>query len=131
MDNATIKIAQKSYEWGDIFLEEIEKWVAQADQFFEAAEAKSSLNLDSAQDLFAQGVNCLLKAFLMFNNQVAEGELATLFAQCFKINSEFEAVRDELELLATLNPGYTDNELVIDAANEIWDFVIELLPDCK
>ncbi len=51
------------------------------------------------------------------------------FKKCLEIETEFEAIREELDYFFMPELAEVDSEIICDAANEVWDFVIGLLPE--
>ncbi|MGE5582366.1 MAG: hypothetical protein ACM3X9_07490 [Bacillota bacterium] len=106
---------------------EVEDLLEEADQLYDEAEQvivkEPSVGLKKFQD----GVSNLLSAFLLVNDEKAEGDLRRLFKRCLGIEPEFAAIEDELDYIFMPHLAEADSEIICDAANEIWDFVIDLL----
>ena len=109
---------------------EVEDLLEEADQLFEQAETMIVREPGEGLQKFRTGVDCLLKAFLISRHKIPVGELKQLFFQCRQIEPEFETISDELDYFYIAKLAETDSELICDAANEVWDLVIGLIPEC-
>lgn len=109
-------------------MEYVEELVERGNELFEAAEAEIEHSRAGSAVKFREGVAQLLKAFLYLHDQNAGGSLEQLFAHCKQIDPSLEAVEEEVELLLD-DPESVDGEDLIDAANEIWDYVIDLISE--
>jgi frataxin-like iron-binding protein CyaY len=99
-----------------------------ADELMEQGEEKITVNINVGFQVFQQAIGNMFKAYLITNRQEPLGELKALFFQCQKLNEEFEAIADVVDIFINPALNETDGETITDAANEIWDFVMELLP---
>lgn len=108
---------------------EVEDLLEEADQLFEQAEAMIVKEPGEGLKKFKIGVSNLLKAFLIIHEKEPAGELKQLFMQCCEIEPEFERIRDELDYFYIPQLAESDSELICDAANEVWDLVVSLLPE--
>lgn len=108
---------------------EVEDLLEEADQLFEQAEAMIVKEPGEGLQKFRTGVSNLLKAFLLAHEKAPVGELKQLFLQCQQIEPEFETISDELDYFYIPQLAETDSELICDAANEVWDLVIGLIPE--
>ena len=108
---------------------EVEDLLEEADQLFEQAETMIVREPDEALKRFQVGVSDLLKAFLIIKQKEPVGELKQLFLQCCQIEPEFATISDELDYFYIPQLAESDSELICDAANEVWDLVISLMPE--
>jgi hypothetical protein len=108
---------------------EVEDLLEEADQLFEQAEAMIVKEPGEGLHKFHTGVTNLLKAFLIAHEKEPVGELKQLFQQCQQIEPEFETISDELDYFFIPQLAAMDSEIVCDAANEVWDLVISLMPE--
>jgi hypothetical protein len=108
---------------------EVEDLLEEADQLFEQAESMIVKEPGEGLQKFRTGVNNLFKAFLMAHEKAAIGELKQLFQQCCQIEPEFETISDELDYFFIPQLVESDSELICDAANEVWDLVLGLMPE--
>jgi len=109
-------------------LEYVESLVVRGDELFEAAEAEIEHSRAESAAKFREGVAQLLKAFLHLHEEDADDGLEQLFAACKRLEPSLEAIEDEVKLLLDA-PESVDSEDLIDAANEIWDYVIDLISE--
>jgi hypothetical protein len=100
-----------------------------ADLLFEKAEQLAPSNLPEAIRLFREGIGELYKTFILFQDKEPEGNLSELFQQCLSLNSEFEVIETEQSYFVAEDFSELDPEMIVDAANEIWDFVSGLMED--
>ena len=101
-----------------------------ADQ--DLAEAELVLEQDylAGVKLFQVGIGKLCQAYLYSKQQNEIPEvLKELFQKCLVVNSEFEAVQEEFVSLIEAVENHQAAEILIDTVNEIWDFVIDLIPE--
>ncbi|HBF37623.1 MAG TPA: hypothetical protein DDW50_09910 [Firmicutes bacterium] len=108
---------------------EVEDLLEESDQLFEQAEEMIVREPGEALQKFQVGVSNLLKAFLIVNKKEPVGELKQLFFQCCQVEPQFETIRDELDYFYIPQLAESDSELICDAANEVWDLVISLMPE--
>ncbi len=108
---------------------EVEDLLEEADQLFEQAEAMIVKEPGVGLQKFQVGVSNLLKAFLIVHEKIPVGELKQLFLECCRIEPEFETISDELDYFYIPQLAESDSELICDAANEVWDLVISLMPE--
>jgi hypothetical protein len=107
----------------------IDELFDKAESLFEKAEESASGNLSEAVLLFRQGIENLYRAFILFNDAEPRGGLDELFKQCLSLEPEFEVIDTEQGYFAAGDASLSDEETMIDAANEIWDFVYGLLEE--
>ena len=107
----------------------VQDLLEEADLLFEQAEAMIVKEPDEGLHKFQAGVSKLLQGFLIAHGKEPVGELKQLFQQCQEIESEFETVRDELDYFFIPQLAAMDSEIICDAANEVWDLVIGLIPE--
>jgi hypothetical protein len=110
-------------------LKSIDDLLDEANSLIEDAEQKLETDFSGSTALFQQGISNLCKAYLLANDQDAQGDLKTLFFQCKQINPEFGYIEEELEYFLAPDPVGTDKEITCDAANEIWDFFLSVMPE--
>ncbi|HBE79079.1 MAG TPA: hypothetical protein DDW65_15090 [Firmicutes bacterium] len=108
---------------------EMEDLLEEADQLFEQAEEMIVKEPGEGLQKFRTGVGNLFKAFLLSREKMPLGEIKQLYTQCREIEPEFETIRDELDYLFIPKLAETDSELICDAANEVWDLVISMMPE--
>jgi hypothetical protein len=108
---------------------EVGELLEEADQLFEQAEAMIVKEPGEGLQKFRTGVSNLLKAFLIIHEKAPLGELRELFMQCRQIEPEFETISDELDYFYIPKLAEMDSEIICDAANEVWDLVIGLMPE--
>jgi hypothetical protein len=106
-------------------MDEVAKLIEQADVLFEKAEMMVEETPEEGRQLFLEGISLLLRGFLTAGAMETDGGLNELLARCKQAEPEFETVETEFELLQ--NAAADDGERITDAANEIWDFVIDLV----
>lgn len=109
-------------------MKSVDTLLEEADVLMERGEEKIAVDLNAGYQVFQQAAANMLKAYLITNRQEPLGDLKALYFQCQKHNAEFEAIEDVMDILADPEPGELDGETITDAANEIWDFVMELFP---
>lgn len=109
-------------------MKSVDAILAEADELLEHGEEKIVANVGAGYKLFQQAIANMLKAYLITNQQEPLGDLKALFFQCQKHNAEFEAVEDVMTIFTDLDPAELEGETVTDAANEIWDFIMEMFP---
>ena len=80
---------------------------------------------EQGRRLFLEGISNLLRGFLAASETETDGGLSELFFRCKQVEPEFETVEAEVDLL--LDAETEDVEKITDSANEIWDFVIDLV----
>lgn len=100
----------------------------EADELLERGEAKILTDPGVGYQLFQQAISNLFKVYLSNNGQEPLGDLKALFFQCQKYNAEFDVIEDVMGIFIEPVRNELDNETIIDAANEIWDFVMDMLP---
>lgn len=108
-------------------MDEIDQLIELTDSLFAEGEAKSEADFAASLAAFRQGISSLFSAFLM-DNEVAVPKQVTLrelFTNCSALEPEFEAIEAEVDWIEY--PESDDSEELVDMANEIWDFVIDLL----
>jgi hypothetical protein len=108
---------------------EVEDLLEEADQLFEQAEEMIVKEPGEGLQKFRNGVSNLFKAFLISHGKMPLGEIKQLYFQCREIEPEFETIGDELDYLFIPQLAETDSELICDAANEVWDLVIGMMPE--
>ena len=108
---------------------EVEDLLEEADQLFEQAEMMIVKEPGEGLHKFQIGVSNLLKAFLIIHQKAPVWELKQLYNQCCQIEPEFETISDELDYFYIPQLAESDSELICDAANEVWDLVIGLMPE--
>jgi len=106
----------------------VEELVRKADKLFEAAEDRLGDSLAESAGLFREGVVRLFEAFLLANDSPAIGESADLYRRCREIDPDFAAIAAEAQYLNAPVTELNEEDLA-DAANEIWDFVIDLISE--
>lgn len=109
-------------------MKSVDALLAEADELLERGEEKIVVNANEGYQVFQQAIANMLKAYLMTNHQEPLGDLKALFFQCQKHNAEFEVIEDVMDVFTGSGPHEMDEETITDAANEIWDFVMEMLP---
>lgn len=107
---------------------QVEQLLDEAEVLFEKAEEQSETNLDAGLEYFRQGIANLCRAFLTVNGQEPLGDLRALYFQCRKLEPEFETIDEVMDYFIDPDSGMDDPEICNDAANEIWDFIVSLLP---
>jgi HEPN domain-containing protein len=111
--------------------------ISEADDLMEVAEEKVERQFYSAYPLMQQAIENLFKAFLMAGGQKLKGisglgaklasNVGVLFEHCRGLAPEFETIEEIVGYFTHEAPSAPDPETISDAANEIWDFVIDLL----
>ncbi|HEX3046669.1 MAG TPA: hypothetical protein VHY08_18075 [Bacillota bacterium] len=110
--------------------------ISEADELMEEAEEKIYHQFSEAYPLMRQAIDNLFKAFLIAGGVKVKGgsgfthparNLEVLFEQCRRLAPEFETIEELTGYFTKEAPLNSDPELISDAANEIWDFVIDLL----
>lgn len=109
-------------------MKSVDALLAEADELLERGEEKIVANVNMGYQVFQQAIANMLKAYLMTNHQEPLGDLKALFFQCQKHNADFEAIEDVMDVFIEPEPNEMDGETITDAANEIWDFVMETFP---
>jgi hypothetical protein len=109
-------------------MKSVDVLLAEADELLERGEEQIVTNVSAGYQVFQQAIANLFKAYLIRNHQEPLGDLKALFFQCQKQNSEFEAIEDGMSLFTETGINEIDGETVTDAANEIWDFIMEMFP---
>ncbi|TCL56039.1 hypothetical protein EDC14_105220 [Hydrogenispora ethanolica] len=109
----------------------IEVLIDEADQCLAQAEKESGKDLARSLQLLQQGVGKLLQAYLIANEKRSPTRLREQFELCQQIEPDFASIEEELEYLLSVNPKEAEAEDVIDTANEIWDFVTDLLENSE
>ncbi len=109
-------------------MKSVDALLDEADELLERGEEKIAIDVGQGYKVFQQAIVKLLKAYLITNHQEPLGDLKALFFQCQKHNSEFEAIEEVMALFAETDPNELDGETITDAANEIWDFIMETFP---
>lgn len=109
----------------------VDELLAEADTALTRAETQVSSHPQESCKQFQTGASCLCRAYLMTQgmDNPDTGTLASLFQQCLTKNEEFESIRDEINYLNNSDLAELDGDVLCDAANEIWDFIIDLLPE--
>jgi hypothetical protein len=99
-----------------------------ADELLAEAEGRPEAAPQEIRVSLQKGIAVLCAALLKQYDREIDGELPELFRRCLEINADLEAVAAEVEWL--IGPGEPDDdtEELIDAANEIWDFMIAIFP---
>lgn len=105
-----------------------EALLEEADELLTLGEEKIVTDTAAGYQVFQRAMGNLLKAYLITHHQEPLGDLKALFFQCQKLNSEFEAIEDVMAILMEPAPNELDGETVTDAANEVWDFIMEIQP---
>jgi hypothetical protein len=108
---------------------EVEDLLEEADQLFDQAEEMIVKEPGEGLQKFHTGVTNLFKAFLIAHEKEPVGELKQLFLQCQAIEPEFQTISDELDYFFIPQLAESDSEMICDAANEVWDLVISVLPE--
>ena len=106
----------------------IEALAEQADQLFEQAEMIAETTPKESLMLFRKGIDLMFHAYFRMKQIDFKGDLGEIFQKCLEIEPEFEAIADAVADLTEDNQA-VDAEAMVDAANEIWDFVTELISD--
>lgn len=106
-------------------MDEVAKLIERADVLFEKAEMMVEEAPEQGRQLFLEGIAALLRGFLAASGIETDGGLNELFVRCKQVEPEFETVEAEVDLL--LDAETEDVEKITDSANEIWDFVIDLV----
>jgi len=107
-------------------LELIEK----ADQALAEAENLVLNDYETSVTFFRSGITKLCQAYLLSQKQTEFPEdLLILFQKCLVVNSEFEEIAVEFELFFGAIVVKEDPEILIDIVNEIWDFIVDLIPE--
>jgi hypothetical protein len=109
-------------------MKSVDALLAEADELLERGEEKIVVNVNAGYQVFQQAIANMLKAYLMTNHQEPLGDLKALFFQCQKHNAEFEVIEDVMDVFTGSEPTEMDGETITDAANEIWDFIMEMFP---
>jgi hypothetical protein len=109
-------------------MKSIEALLDEADELLEAGEAKIVLNAATGYQMLRQAISNLSKAYLIANGREPLGDLKALFFQCRKLNPEFEMIEDGMIVFADPDHSELDSETIVDTANEIWDFIMGILP---
>lgn len=113
----------KSVEW-------VESLVQRANQLFDEAEKLGETSAAECGRKFREGINQLLRAFLYLHDANAAGDCLELFEACRRLDPEFDTIEPEIRLVAT--EGFVmaaDADELADAANEVWDFIIDLISE--
>ena len=105
----------------------IEVLIDEADQLLAQAEREKGRDLPKSLRIIHQGLGKLLQAFLVANDRRSPSGLKEQFELCMEIEPEFVSVEDEMDFLLSVVPEEVESEDVIDTANEVWDFMIDLL----
>lgn len=108
-------------------MKKVEDLIEKANELFEQAEMVGENSLENAHNLFLRGITYLLQAFLTSNAVESLGSLNELFNECKLVKPEFEAIEEQLASLVDTDLATTNLEAIIDSANEIWDFIIDLV----
>ena len=108
-------------------MKKVQNFVEEANSLFEQAETVIESSLETGYDLFLRGIALLLRAFLAANAIDSTGTLRELFDECKQLEEEFEDIEDEFDALINADLSFNDAEDISDSANEIWDFVIDLV----
>jgi hypothetical protein len=110
-------------------MKKVQELLEEANGLFEQAEITVEETPETGGLLFLQGISLLFKAFLYSNGVEGTDDLLGLFHECQQLEPDFEAIETELECLLEINYDHMEPEDLIDAANEIWDFVIDFMSD--
>lgn len=114
--------------WGVVTISAtIDVLIDEADQCLAQAEKESAKDLARSLQLIQQGVGKLLQAYLITNEKRSPTRLREQFELCQQLEPDFASIEEELEYLLSVNPQEAEAEDVIDTANEVWDFVTDLL----
>ena len=128
INNSVDKVCEKQKRW-IIQMDAIDELFDKADVLFEKAEILAATDLAGAVRLFQEGIGELYKAFILFSEGEPKGNFGELYHQCLGLNSEFDVIETEQGYFVTDDLSQLDPETVVDAANEIWDFVSGLLEE--
>ncbi len=109
-------------------MKSIDDLLDEADKLLTAGEERIIQNKAAGYQMLRQAISNLYKAYLFTNSQEPLGDLRALFFQSHKLNPEFEMIEEEMLIFADTDPGENDSESIIDSANEIWDFIMGILP---
>lgn len=82
----------------------------------------------SAADLFREGLSVLFRAFLIMEGEDIKGNFLELYQKCRQIAPEFEEIEDDIDFINQVTIDDNPEDLV-DAANEVWDFVTEYISE--
>lgn len=110
-------------------MKKVQELVEEANGLFEQAEAVVESSVETGHELFLRGIAYLLRAFLVANGVEGSGTVNELFRECKHLEAEFENIEEELESLINADFSFNDAEDINDSANEVWDFVIDLVTD--
>lgn len=105
----------------------IEVLIDEADQLLAQAEKETEKDLSHGLKLIRQGIGKLLQAYLTANDKIPATGLRDQFDACLQLEPDFVSIEDEVEYLLTVVPEEVEPEEVVDTANEVWDFIIDLL----
>ncbi len=108
---------------------EVEDYLEEADQLFQDGERMIVREPVEGLKRFQQGVTYLLQGYLVSQDGEPGSDLKAVFEQCKQLEPEFESIEGELDYFFMPQLAEVDSEIVCDAANEIWDFVIGLIPE--
>lgn len=111
-------------------MEWVETLVQRANQLFDDAERLGGESGVESGVKFREGISQLLKAFLYLHDANAAGDYLELFEACRRIEPDFERIESEIRLVGAADPlEYGSEDDLADAANEIWDFLIDLISE--
>ncbi|HYH02732.1 MAG TPA: hypothetical protein VEC37_06490 [Bacillota bacterium] len=110
-------------------MKKVQNLVEEANGLFEQAEVAVESSLENGHDLFLRGITLLFRGFLAANGIDSNGTISESFAECKQLEEEFEDIEEELDALINADLSFNDAEDISDSANEIWDFVIDLVTD--
>ncbi len=105
----------------------LEMLIDEADQLLAQAEKEVTKSLSRSCQLVNQGVGKLLQAYLILNEKRPPVGLREQIELCLDLEPDFVSIEAELEYLSTANPEAINAEDLIDTANEVWDFLTDLL----
>lgn len=107
-------------------MELVEDLVSRADELFSLGETENEI--EKLVSKFRDGIVNLLKALLAYHQQDVDESFSQLVKACLNVEPDLVEIEMELQMFA---PGIelagVDKEELIDSANEICDWVIDVL----
>lgn len=114
----------------------IQTELALADQALTAAEEALEKGSEASEVLqkVEQYATLLLRTFIRYKGEEPlSHSLKACWSQCLSLESEFAELEETVEYLVVEEPeedlDVEDLGEIVDAANEIWDFVIGFFPE--
>ena len=112
----------------------VDELIDNADALMDRAEEVMESDFEQGRQLFREAVSHLERAYLITvaADSVVPGDLpvdvAALFELCLQVEPDFETIQAEIDLLAGTADA-ANGEMIIDAVNEIWDFMYGLMEE--